>query len=187
MVFGAGERIVSSVTRYEPHYTVEDYLQWEGEWELWYGVAVSMSPSPFGPHELVVSRLVQDFRNQIDKQNCHCEVYAGLDWIVASDTVVRPDVMIVCGDQPTRHLERPPVIAVEVLSPSTASKDSFQKRELYQYSGVSYYLIVDPDNRTLQILRLLDGFYHVMMSSLSSTHELDHGCKMELEVERLFR
>ncbi len=129
---------MSSVLRCTPHYTVEDCLQWEGDWELWYGVAVSMSPSPFGPHELVVSRLVQAFRNLIDKQGCHCEVYAGLDWIVASDTVVRPDAMIVCGVQPSQHLERPPVLAVEVISQSTASKDILQKRELYQHFGVSH-------------------------------------------------
>lgn len=177
---------MSTALRYTPHYTVEDYQQWEGDWELWYGVAVSMSPAPFGPHELVVSKLVQDFRNQIEQRGCRCEVYAGLDWIVAPDTVVRPDLMIVCGEQPPRHLERPPVLAVEVLSKSTASKDLLQKRELYQHHGVSHYLIADPDNRTLLVLRLADGIYEEIASTHRYKLEIANGCDIELEAERLF-
>jgi hypothetical protein len=44
--------------RYEPHYSVSDYLQWEGDWELWNGTAVAMSPSPLGPHERAAAKLV---------------------------------------------------------------------------------------------------------------------------------
>ncbi len=49
--------MMSTVRKYQPHYTVEDYRQWKGDWELWYGTAVAMSPSPFGPHERAVSAL----------------------------------------------------------------------------------------------------------------------------------
>jgi Uma2 family endonuclease len=146
-----------------------------------------MSPSPFGPHELLVSRIVQIFRNELDRQGCDCEVYAGLDWIVASDTVVRPDVMIVCGLQPTRHLERSPCLAVEVLSPSTAAKDLVQKRELYQHFGVSYYLLADPETKNFRALHLVDGVFHEIESSQTHSFELENGCTIALEPERLFR
>ena len=177
---------MSTALRYTPHYTVEDYQQWKGDWELWYGVAVSMSPAPFGPHELVVSRLVQLFRNQIEQHVCTCEVYAGLDWIVSNDTVVRPDVMIVCGEQPPRYLERPPILAVEVLSRSTASKDQHQKRELFQHQGVKYYLIADPATNNLVVLKLVDGGFLELSSAAIYTFELESGCVIELETQRLF-
>jgi Uma2 family endonuclease len=63
--------------------------------------------------------------------------------------VVRPDLIVVCGDQPERHLERPPGVAVEVLSDSTKGQDLTIKRDLYLESGVQHYLVVDPDGRTL--------------------------------------
>ena len=99
---------MSTAPRYEPHYSVSDYLQWEGEWELWNGTAVAMSPSPLGPHERAAAKLVFQIESCLQAQGCACATYAGLDWIVSDDTVVRPDVMVVCGSQPGRHLERPP-------------------------------------------------------------------------------
>ena len=33
---------------YKPRYTVDDYESWAGDWELWQGTAIAMTPSPFG-------------------------------------------------------------------------------------------------------------------------------------------
>lgn len=74
-----------------------------------------MSPSPLGPHERAAAKLVFQIESCLQKQGCSCATYAGLDWIVSDDTVVRPDVMVVCGSQPGRHLERPPALAIEIL------------------------------------------------------------------------
>jgi Uma2 family endonuclease len=99
---------------YVPRYTLADYRQWRGDWQLIDGVAIAMTPSSFGPHERVVSRLSRIIGGQLDAGACRCEVYTNLDWIVSDDTVLRPDLMVVCGDQPQRHLERVPAdLAVE--------------------------------------------------------------------------
>jgi hypothetical protein len=42
---------MSSVRKFIPRYTVADYRQWQGDWELLDGVAVSVTPSPFGIHQ----------------------------------------------------------------------------------------------------------------------------------------
>ena len=34
----------SSAIRYSPCYTVDDHATWEGDWELWNGVTVCVSP-----------------------------------------------------------------------------------------------------------------------------------------------
>ncbi|PAY20868.1 hypothetical protein CKO51_03770 [Rhodopirellula sp. SM50] len=54
---------MSSAPRYVPHYTIEDYRRWEGDWELIDGVPVSMSPSSFGPHKRVVAELSRQILN----------------------------------------------------------------------------------------------------------------------------
>lgn len=80
-----------------------------------------------------------------------------IDWIVANDTVCRPDVSVVCGGAPEGHIKEPPAIAVEVLSPSTRERDLTFKRDLYASSGVTWYLILDPETKTLTALRREDG------------------------------
>jgi hypothetical protein len=49
---------MSAAPRNQPPDSVADSLQWKGDWELWNGTAVAMSPSPFGPHERAAAKLV---------------------------------------------------------------------------------------------------------------------------------
>lgn len=181
---------MSSAPRYVPHYTVDDYRHWEGDWQLIEGVAVAMSPSPFGRHERIVSRLGHAFASAIQNQNCACEVYYNLDWIVRDDTVVRPDLMVVCGQQPDRHLQRAPEVVVEVLSPSTQELDRTSKRALYSEHGVGFYLIVDPDENCIEILRIVDraeSSSKIVGTDAFPMLELNSGCRLELNPQRLFR
>lgn len=46
---------------------------------------------------------------------------------------------------------------VEILSPSTASKDRALKRSLYERAGVTEYWIVDPFKQELTQLVLVEG------------------------------
>ena len=178
---------MSNAAKYQPHYTVKDYEMWEGDWELWFGVAVAMSPAPFAPHERFISRVSHLFWTQIENKQCSCEVFAGLDWYVSRDTVVRPDVMIVCGEKIEKKLTRAPSLVVEVLSPSTSSKDLNQKRALYESHGVEYYWIVDTDRKSLRVLRLLEQKYIEMAEAGSYPMELSDGCSFAVETESLFR
>lgn len=182
---------MSTAPRYQPRYTFADYCHWEGDWELWNGTAVAMSPSPLGPHERAVAKLVFQIEAALQRHNCACASYAGLDWIVADDTVVRPDVMVVCGIQPGRHLERAPALAIEVLSDSTAEKDRTAKRALYQASGVAHYLLVNPATTTIEWLALDDdGAYHDRSAEIAGaptfTVTLTEGCRIEIDRQLTF-
>ena len=44
-----------------------------------------------------------------------------------------------------------PTLAVEILSPSTRKKDTWNKLHLYSESGIREYWIIDPKNRKLLI------------------------------------
>lgn len=156
---------MSSFPRYIPRYTLDDYRQWEGNWELIDGIAIAMTPSPFGPHERVVSRLSRMIGSQLEQKACSCEAYTNLDWIISNDTVIRPDLMVVCGDQPQRHLEKPPVLVVAVLSDATRGSDLVAKRDLYREHQVLHYLIIDPDARSAE---------HVMGATTCTHSSTDH-------------
>jgi len=182
---------MATAPRYEPHYSVADYLQWEGDWELWNGTAVAMSPSPLGPHERAAAKLVFQIESCLQAQGCLCATYAGLDWIVSEDTVVRPDVMVVCGGQPGRHLERPPALAIEILSDATAEKDRTAKRILYERAGVGHYLLVDPVKKTIEWLELGDqGSFLDHSGDIASAKNfsltLADGCQIDVDRQITF-
>lgn len=115
-----------------------------------------------------------------------CHSYAGLDWIVTADTVVRPDVMVVCGSQPGRHLERPSALAIEILGDATAEKDRTAKRRLYELAGVGHYLLVDPLAKTIEWLALgAEGTYHDRSADIAEAERfsltLPDGCRIDMD------
>lgn len=178
---------MSDAIRLAPRYTVEDYRQWPGDWELWEGIAIAMTPSPFGPHQAVVFALVAELRAALQKQACEATALGELDWIISNETVVRPDVIVVCGGPPERHLENPPALVAEILSPSTRRNDLTYKRRLYASQGVGTYLIVDPELRTIELLRLAaGGEYASSDASTPLAITVCNDCTVEIDPARVF-
>ncbi len=143
---------MSTARQYAPHYTIDDYVQWEGDWELWDGIAIAMSPGPFGRHQAVARNLLIQLCKEIERVKCHAEAVHEMDWIIRRDTVVRPDLVVVCGKIPERYLESPPAMVVEVLSEATRDRDRTYKKQLYDQQGVAIYMMVDPDTETIELL-----------------------------------
>lgn len=149
---------MSIAEKYRPHYTYEDYCQWEGNWELIEGMPYAMAPLPIPAHQRV--SLVISMRFEEGLKNCkECKAYPPLDWKISDDTIVQPDILIVCNTIEKKFLDFPPALVVEVLSPATASKDRGEKMELYQQQGVKYYLIVDPQFKKIEIYQLAGDQY----------------------------
>lgn len=116
-----------------PHYTIADYLRWEGDWELWRGIPMATTPSPFGRHQKLVTRIAQRLLNAFEQNNgSDCEVVVELDWVIENDLVVRPDLAVCCGQDIDEFIRSTPQVMVEVLSQSTESKDRTAKFEWYR-------------------------------------------------------
>jgi Uma2 family endonuclease len=69
--------------------------------------------------------------------------------------VVQPDLVVICDyrkdlDEKDRYWGVPD-LAIEILSPSSRSKDCIKKVDLYMESGIGESWIVDPLNRTVTI------------------------------------
>jgi Uma2 family endonuclease len=64
---------------------------------------------------------------------------------LAEDTEVQPDLLVGWRkDFTDRDLPKPPLLAVEVLSPSTRSIDLHLKRERFERAGTPSFWIIDP-------------------------------------------
>lgn len=92
--------------------------------------------------------------------------------------------MVVCGEQPERHLERPPALAVEVLSESTRGRDLLAKRSLRRENDVPNYLIIDPVSRSLTVVTPTQEAEYGPTDTISLC--LAAGCQAVIEFGQLF-
>jgi Uma2 family endonuclease len=85
---------------------------------------------------------------------------APFDFRPSRTTSLQPDLLVARdGDFSGDRLERPPLLVVEVGSPSTHLYDLGTKRLAYEAAGVPGYWIVSPDGPSLTVLHLEDGRY----------------------------
>ncbi|MGH3693388.1 MAG: Uma2 family endonuclease [Pseudonocardiaceae bacterium] len=122
-----------------------------------------VSPAPGVWHQEVALELAIRLRTACPPE-LHV-VIAPFEWRGGRRTALQPDVLV------ARHadllavegefLAAAPVLAVEVLSPSTRRIDRLSKLSAYEEAGVSSYWLVDPDpeSPSLQALDLVDGRY----------------------------
>lgn len=170
-----------------PHYTYEDWVRWEGKWELIEGIPYAMSPAPIPAHQRIASELRTELMLALRKVNCKkCKAYDPLDYKISEDTVLEPDILIVCCEIKKNFLDFPPALVVEILSPSTALKDRHTKYELYQQQGVKYYLIVDVDKKTIEVYELKNGKYELQLQNNSPLFNLADDCIIAPEFSKVF-
>ncbi len=153
------------------HYTYGDYLTWPDDRreELVDGmVYIKEPPAPLRPHQQVVGEPHYQVRAALEGKSCQVYIAPfdvrlprsdGTDDQI--DTVVQPDVLIVCDCQKLdrRGMRGAPAWLAEVLSPSTAGHDQVIKLPAYERAGVPEVWLAHPNDRTLTIYRLEDGRY----------------------------
>ncbi len=119
--------------------------------------ALLVSAEPSLQHQRVnaqVLRLLQDHAPP------ELEVFLPVDVRLSPVRQIAPDVIVVRREDATgRRLERPPLLVVEVLSPSTRTVDLVLKRRVLEEAGVPSYWLVDPDDGVVTVLELADGGY----------------------------
>lgn len=146
---------------YQEYYTIKDYLHWNGDWELLDGMPYAMAPSPSVSHQTVCLNMASEIKNVLGNKSGSCDQCCTLmetDWQVSNDTVVRPDVMLICQAIDETVMVTPEII-VEVVSASSTKRDEVMKFDLYQREGVQYYLLAYPEKRLAKIyLNEIGGF-----------------------------
>ena len=168
-------------------YTYSDYEQWQGDWELVNGMPLAMTPSPGMPHQI----LSGDFLYELKKclENCpDCQAVSEIDWKIQEDTVVRPDVVMVCNEPGDKYLTRTPQLIIEVVSPSSARRDEKTKMELYQREQVPYYILAYPTDRLARIYKLVDGQFVKQGEFIDETYTFGGlDCPVTIDFQRIFK
>lgn len=118
------------------------------------GGELYVTPTPRYPHQLAASELFVLMHNYLREHGIAARVLlAPADVRHGRRTSVEPDLFVLRKPAPLNAdgwAELPTLLlAVEVLSPSTARVDRQVKRRLYQSAGVEYW-IVDIDGRVVE-------------------------------------
>src|SRR2546423_6800220 len=100
-------------------------------------------------------------------------LYAPLDIVLTDYDVVHPDLLLFTRQRQdlidlrkvTRH---PPDLAIEILSPSTASNDRGRKLKLLARHGIQEYWLVDPDAIRIEVYAPREGQF-LMASTAGMT------------------
>ena len=67
---------MSIADKYRPQFTYDDYVLWEGRWELIDGMPYAMSPAPAPYHQRINAKLVSRFNELLEKSCTGCEAYS---------------------------------------------------------------------------------------------------------------
>ncbi len=126
---------------------------------------LSVTPAPSPRHQEVSVNLFVALHNHVKNKGLGKIFYAPIDCILSETTIVQPDIVYIEARRlsaiSSRGIEGPPILVVEILSPSTTQIDRSVKSQLYARHGVPYYWIVDPDAGSIEAYALTEGAYQL--------------------------
>ena len=174
--------------------TVRDYMSIpEGDdrrFELIDGELI-LAPSPVPQHQRISRNLVEILVGFLRTQNLGELFYAPMDVVLSDHDVFQPDILFISNDRREiigdRNIQGSPDLVIEILSPSTEDRDRGDKRDTYLRYGVREYWIIDPVNRTCEVLRAGDvefGTTRVYPEGMTATSPVLEG--IQVEVDQLF-
>ena len=138
------------------HYTVDDVLAFPDDgnrYELVDGELL-VTPAPAPRHQRVSMRLSVAIENYLTTWPGGAVLFASpADITWDREKLVQPDLFVVPVGEVSKSWKtvRTLLLAVEIVSPSSARGDRLVKRRLYQRQGVGTYWIVDPDARLVEV------------------------------------
>lgn len=145
--------------------TYADLLQWPEDgrrYELYDG-EVCVVPAPFPRHQIAMAELFHQLYDYA-RQTGGLALASPIDIVFDDVNVLEPDIVVFTSSR--RHhveLDRvirvPPDVAIEVLSPGTATNDRGRKLRTFERFGVPEYWILDPHGERLEVHILGDARY----------------------------
>jgi Uma2 family endonuclease len=137
-----------------------------------------VNPAPRRVHQDAAGELFAALRAYLKPLGVGRAYIAPSDIVSGKHTLVQPDVFVVPlvdGRVPREwNLLRGLLLAVEVLSPSSARADRTVKRRLYLGTGVPEYWIVDSDARVIERWRAGDSRPEIITDQLEWQPSLAH-------------
>lgn len=154
-------------------WTYKDYLALDDDnrYEILNGNLL-MTPSPSSQHQSWSSLLNYKLKDFVFAKRLGKIFEAPMDVLLSSENVVQPDIIYIANGNKhiikDKLIEGSPDMLVEIVSPSSHHIDYYEKKELYDVSGVKEYWIVDPANQTIEVFALQDDKFQLLSNAAVS-------------------
>jgi Uma2 family endonuclease len=167
-------------------YAARDAAPQGERWELVDG-EVLVTPSPHWTHQRIVSRLTVLLVPYVQAHGLGEVFPSPLDVKLAPGLVLQPDVLVVPAGELTHRddVVRRLVLAIEIISPSSARHDRVTKRPVYQRNRLPEYWIVDDAARIIERWTPDDARPEVITDELT-WHPEGAAAPFELDVRMFF-
>ncbi len=145
-------------------YTYADYLKTPDDkrYELIEG-ELYMTPSPKTDHQRIFRKLEVRMAHFVEKNELGEVFFAPYDVYFDKENVVQPAILFVSKERldiiTEDNIKGAPDLIVEILSESTAYRDTIQKKMLYARFGVKEYWIVAPKEAMIEVYTLKNKEY----------------------------
>lgn len=148
-----------------------------------------VTPAPAWPHQTMVGALHRRIANWLVEHPVGHAIMAPADVTLDALTLVQPDLFVVPlreGRKPASWAEAETLLlAVEVLSPSSARADRQVKRRRYQRAGAAEYWIADLDARLIERWLPADERPELLADTIS-WRPAGTGDQLEIDLADLF-
>jgi Uma2 family endonuclease len=113
-----------------------------------------VTPSPRPVHQIAAVELARRLADYVEAEGLGLTLMPPADLELDPGTIVQPDVFVVPAADAAPLYDwrqvRALLLAVEIISPSTARQDRETKRAFFQRAGVPEYWVVDLDARRVE-------------------------------------
>ncbi len=172
---------------YIPHYTYDDYKLFEGKWELYEGYPISMAPAPMINHQAIAANILFELKTSIGECD-RCLVISEEDYKISDDTVLRPDVVLICDEPHDMYITKAPEIVIEVISKSTAKNDETYKFQKYESEQVKYYVLAYPEELRAKVYKLIEGKFRKEGDFSKEVYNFEETlCGASVDFDRVFK
>jgi Uma2 family endonuclease len=149
----------------EKVYTIEDILALpEGKRAELLDGQIYFMASPSTMHQRILMNLSVTIANHIKRKGGPCEVFPAPFAVFLNDDrdYLEPDIVVICDRDKLKKdgCHGGPDWVIEIVSPSSASRDYMRKPAVYSDTGVKEYWIIDPHNEIINIYNFGDEVYH---------------------------
>ncbi len=191
------EKKIDDISLLEPDaiYSYADYLKWsfDERVEIIKGKLFKMSPAPRRAHQEIGFIVGNEIYNFLKGKKCKAYT-APFDVRFPNNTndtndqtytVVQPDICVICDQSKLDEAgcKGAPDLIVEILSPSTASRDLNEKFNLYEEHGVKEYWIVYPGESVLEIYDLDENGKYISRGKFVRENTISSKALIGLEIK----
>lgn len=151
-------------------WTYEDYLNLDDEkrYEIMAGKLKMMTPAPGSNHQWISGKLEYLIRKFLEGKNLGYVMDAPLDVVLDAENVVQPDIVFISRQKreiiKKKGIFGSPDLLIEIISPSSQYRDTYEKKDLYAKYKVKEYWIVNPYIKGVEVLTLNEHDNYALFS-----------------------